>query len=146
MAQDKFGYDRTVTGPGTVMTGDFALLDLGGRVGLAQGVSITYSQNVQQIREVGDADVFLTTGDPVGQLSTNTWVSKAGFFTNLPQGTCGSVEQAVVSLGGKGNCATVNSQSAVHMSGIVAQSYGVQLQAGNQPISTSFQAMFMFMS
>lgn len=148
MATDILGYDRTVNAPGTVMTGDFGLLDLGGRIGLLQGVEVTYGQQTDAFREVGSSDMSWITGEPMGQLRASAAVSKKGFFDGFPRGTCGSIEQAVVSLGGKGNCAkaTISSGAALHIKDAVTDGLSVSIQAGSRPIMQNFSAKFAFLS
>jgi hypothetical protein len=148
MANDILGYDRTANAPGTVMTGDYALLDLGGRVGLLQQVSVEYGQQVETFREVGSADLFWITGEPMGSLTAASAVSNKGFFDGLPKGICGSIEKAVVSLGGKGNCAAANvtSSSALHIKDAVTKGLGVQISAGSRPITQNISMVFAYLA
>lgn len=146
MSNDILGYNRTANAPGNVMTGDYGLLDLGGAITLVSQINVQYGQQIDAFRAVGSPDLSWLTGEPMGALSSSSAVSKAGFFSQLPIGACGTIEQAVVSLGGKGNCAQINSGSAIHIKDAVTRSLSVTIGAGNKAMMQGFEAQFAFLS
>lgn len=149
MSQDILGYERTAHAPGSVLTGDYALVTLGGAVALVQQTNVNYTQQVEPIYEIGTPDLYWVTGQAMGQMTANAAVGSGGFFSSFKGGSCGSIESAGISLHGKGNCGgngLAKSGSAIHVQSAVVQSLGATVQAGARPIVQDMNIKFAFLS
>lgn len=141
---DVLGYNRTAHAPGSILNGDYGLLDIGGRVGLVQQASIGYRHEIQPIREAGSSDIFFVTGNPMGNLSVTRGVGPDGIWKNFGvSGTCGHIQSATMSTqSGKGCVQVTATGGRLMMSDIYVQEMGFMLQAGMAQLTENMTAIF----
>jgi hypothetical protein len=100
MAQDFFGYNRTVGSSNQLSSSEFAALTVGGRVSLCQGVDASYQQEVKPIYEVGNPAIYFVPGHAAGSLSFTRLAGEGSFFSQLRDNNCGQVTPVSINSAG----------------------------------------------
>ena len=132
---DFFGYSRTVTPPGTVLSSEFAALTIGAdasKVLLLQSAQISYAHNVQPFFEIGSADLYWVTGQPMGAAQIGRAVGQGGFLTSFGSGSaCASVQSLSLGINPTGGCVDITASGAgINLLNCVPESVSISVQAG----------------
>jgi hypothetical protein len=142
---DAFNYKREVKKAGEVITGDYATFSLGGtKIGLVASVQVAYQHDVNFTRELGSADAYLTSGNPMGNLSASRAVGPSGMFKTFKPAACGFIESASVTLNGKGNCANITTGAGVNIRNVIVRSIAFDASAGRE-ITENVSAVFTYL-
>ena len=138
---DIFGYNRT--GASDVFVADKSKLTIVGVSGadLIQSWSVSYTQSITPIYEVGSSRLFWAKGNPVGQGSIARIVGKT--FLSMTSDICD-----------KGTTITITNASgacsgggiSLTCTGAICTSVGVSAQAGNPTVSQSVTFQFASLS
>jgi len=131
--RDYFGYQREVRPNGQLATSEYAVLSLGGVMGLVQQATATYSQVVNAKFEAGSPTLFWVTGQPSGVIQFARLVGKEGIFASFGsiEGKCGELIGVQISLNGTGGCASARmGGGGIRFSGGVAENVTLSYQAG----------------
>ena len=144
--KDQFGYEREVKRPGEILTSDYATFSLGGeRFGLVASVTVRYQHDVGMFREIGSADAYMTSSNPMGSLTASRGVGTTGMFKSFRPAACGFIEGASVALDGKGNCAEVTTGAGVNIRNVIVRAMGFNVSTGRE-ITEDMDAMFAFVA
>jgi hypothetical protein len=110
MAQDFFGYVRDVQANGSVLTSEFATINLGGGIiRLVQSVNATYAQNVQAKFEAGSPTLYWVTGQAQGTIQMGRLLGREGWLSGFTafENACGELRSLTIGLDGNSGCAAV---------------------------------------
>lgn len=136
MPADFFGYSRTVSPNGTVMSSELATLSMGGIMSLVQQATGTYAQTVNAKFEAGSANLYWVTGQPQGTIQFARLVGTEGFLGGSNwsqiQGQCGSLVGLTLGSQGTSGCTTVQPINGATLSFTngVPEQITVSFQAG----------------
>lgn len=133
---DLFGYSRSGNAIGEVASNEFCTVNIGGKLALAQNVSTSYTQKIDEVRALGDSNIYWVPGRPSGQISISKLVGTGGFFSGWNPGACGVINGLSVSLGG-GAC--FKGSGSLSFTGAVAETFSLEMNSQNQTISESCQ-------
>ena len=129
---DVFSYPTNSRTEGQVASADFAFISIGeGKNSLVQNVDVTYQQQIDEVMQVGDTQIYWLPGRPQGRINIQQLVGTDGFFRGW-QRPCGLINTASVSIQG-GRCDFQGSGS-LEFSGSVIESLNVQLNTSRQTI------------
>lgn len=135
---DLFGYNRDGASLGQVASSEFAFVSIGGgKSALVQSFSVTYSQQIDDVKAVGDSNIYWVPGRPTGSINTSKLVGPGGFFSGWSTGQCGQLSSVGVNLSG-GNCGFSGSGN-LQFTGAVVEQFSLEMSSGNQTISESAQ-------
>lgn len=134
-SKDFFGYQRKVNAPGKVLSAEFATLTLGDdaeAVLLLQSAQFTFAHTVAPFFEIGSADLYWTTGQPMGGGSISRAVGQEGFLQKFGAGTaCSRVQSVGVGLKKNGGCVELTNQGkGFNLLNVVPESITVSIAAG----------------
>jgi hypothetical protein len=132
MAQDFFGYNRTVGASNQLSSSEFAALTVGQRIMLCQNVSASYQQDVRPIYEVGNPSIFFVPGHASGNISFGRLAGEGSFFAQLRGNDCGKITP--VSINSAGSACFAGS-GALNFSGAIIQSVSLTMSSGAVEIS-----------
>jgi hypothetical protein len=127
MAQDFFGYNRTVGSSNQLSSSEFAALTVGGRVTLCQGVDATYQQEVKPIYEVGNPSIYFVPGHAAGSITFTRLAGEGSFFSQLRDNNCGQINP--VSINSSGSACFTGSGN-LNFSGAVIRSVSLSMNTG----------------
>lgn len=133
--KDFFGYSRKVTAPGTALPSEFATLTLGddaASVLLLQSAQISYAHTVQPFFEIGSADLYWVTGQPMGSAQIGRAVGQEGFLQKFGKGTaCAKVQSLSLGVKKTGGCVEITSSGkGVNLLNCMPESIMISVQAG----------------
>ncbi len=133
--KDFFGYSRKVTAPGTALPAEFATLTLGddaAAVLLLQSAQINYAHTVQPFFEIGSANLYWVTGQPMGSAQIARAVGQEGFLQKFGRGSaCARVQSLQLGLKSTGGCVEVTSSGkGVNLLNCMPESIMISVQAG----------------
>jgi hypothetical protein len=133
--KDFFGYSRKVTAPGTALPAEFATLTLGedsASVLLLQSAQISYAHTVQPFFEIGSADLYWVTGQPMGSAQIGRAVGQEGFLQKFGKGTaCAKVQSLSLGVKTQGGCVDITaSGKGVNLLNCMPESIMISVQAG----------------
>lgn len=133
--KDFFGYSRKITAPGTALPAEFATLTLGddaAAVLLLQSANISYAHTIQPFFEIGSADLYWVTGQPMGRADIGRVVGQEGFLQKFGKGTaCAKVQSLSLGLKESGGCIAVKSAGkGINLLNCVPESVSITVQAG----------------
>lgn len=134
---DLFGYSRTGNAIGQVASAEYASVNVGGKLALVQDVNVTYQQQIDEVKAVGDSNVYWIPGRPSGSINVTKLVGTGGFFSGWTAGQCGEISSLSVNLTG-GQCGFSGSGN-LSFSGAVAESFSLTMNAQNHTVSESAQ-------
>jgi hypothetical protein len=143
MAQDFFGYNRTVGSSNQLSSSEFAALTVGGRVTLCQGVDATYQQDVRPIYEVGNPSIFFVPGHASGSISFTRLAGEGSFFSQLRDNNCGQINP--VSINSSGSACFTGSGN-LNFSGAVIRSVSLSMNTGAIEITERAELVVASMS
>lgn len=143
MAQDFFGYNRTVGSSNQLSSSEFAALTVGSRVMLCQSVNATYQQEVRPIYEVGNPSIFFVPGHASGTINFSRLASEGGFFAQLRENNCGQVTP--VSINSSGGACFAGSGN-LSFSGAVINSVSLTMNSGAVEITEQANLLVASMS
>lgn len=130
---DLFGYNRSGSSLGQVASSEFAGVNVGGKLALVQQVNVDYTQQIDEVKAVGDSNIYWLPGRPSGNISVDKLVGTGGFFSGWSTGQCGQINSLSVNLSG-GSCGFSGSGS-LSFTGAVVETFSLQMSAQNQTIS-----------
>ena len=134
---DLFGYNRTGNSIGQVASSEFAAVNIGGKLALVQSVEVSYAQQVDEVKAVGDSNIYWIPGRPSGSINVDKLVGTGGFFSGWGQGQCGQVNSLSVSL--QGSSCGFSGGGSLSFTGAVVESFSLSMNAQNQTISEKAQ-------
>lgn len=112
--KDFFGYSRRITEPGAALPSEFATIAFGddaAHVLLLQQFRLAYKHQVEPRYEIGSADLYWVTGQPMGEVSIGRAVGQEGFLAKFGRGTaCAKVQTLSVGMKEKGGCIEAKTQ------------------------------------
>jgi len=134
MAQDVFSYDNNVKTDGQVASSDFARISVGtgARNSLVQSMDVRYQQQIEEITQVGDTQIYWLPGRPQGRIGVQSLVGSNGFFSDWKT-PCGKINIASVRVQG-GRCG-FNGSGLLTFEGAVVEGLNAQMSAGRQTIA-----------
>lgn len=127
MAQDFFGYSRTVGSSNQLSSSEYAALTVGGRVMLCQSVNATYQQEVRPLYEVGNPSIFFVPGHASGTLGFSRLAGEGSFFSQLRNNNCGQINP--VSINSTGSACFTGSGN-LNFAGAVIRSVSLSMNTG----------------
>jgi hypothetical protein len=127
MAQDFFGYNRTVGSSNQLSSSEFAALTVGTRVMLCQSVNASYQQEVRPIYEVGNPSIFFVPGHASGNVSFSRLAGEGSFFSQLRNNNCGQITPVSINSSGS---ACFTGSGALNFSGAVIRSVSLSMNTG----------------
>ena len=130
---DLFGYNRSGAALGQVASSEFAAVNIGGKLALVQSAEVSYSQQVDEVKAVGDSNVYWLPGRPTGSINVSKLVGTGGFFSGWGQGQCGQINALSVNLVG-GNCG-FSGGGSLSFTGAVVETFSLSMNSQNQTIS-----------
>jgi hypothetical protein len=133
--KDFFGYNRKVTAPGTALPAEFATLTLGddaAAVLLLQSAQISYAHTVQPFFEIGSANLYWVTGQPMGSAQIGRVVGQEGFLQKFGKGTaCAQIQSLSLGLKESGSCVEVKAAGkGVNLLNCMPEAITITVQAG----------------
>jgi hypothetical protein len=143
MAQDFFGYNRTVGSSNQLSSSEFAALTVGSRVMLCQQVTAAYQQDVRPIYEVGNPSIFFVSGHASGTLDFTRLAGEGSFFSQIRNNNCGQINPVSINSSG-GACFT--GSGALNFSGAVIRNVSLTMQSSGIEISESASMVVASMS
>lgn len=159
IGQDIFNYKRdpkpfgVFSSENSILT--FADMDTAGRAYLVQDWRITYTQNVQELFEIGSNRIFWVKGRPQGEGSIGRIVGgvKGGerFFPKDAYDICDGGATATIKAVG-GHCDTSSGTERMDkganftISGLVVTSFGFQMQSQNVMLQENYGFRFAHLS
>jgi hypothetical protein len=130
---DLFGYSRTGNAIGQVASAEYAAVNVGGKLALVQSVEVSYQQQIDEVKAVGDSNVYWVPGRPSGTINVSKLVGTGGFFKDWSQGQCGEITSLSVNLNG-GNCGFSGSGS-LSFTGAVVETFSLSMSAQQHTVS-----------
>jgi hypothetical protein len=127
MAQDFFGYNRTVGSSNQLSSSEYAALTVGARVMLCQSVNAAYQQEIKPIYEVGNPSIYFVPGHAAGNVSFSRLAGEGGFFSQLRDNNCGQITP--VSINSAGSACFAGSGN-LNFSGAVIRSVSLTMNTG----------------
>jgi hypothetical protein len=143
MAQDFFGYNRTVGASNQLSSSEFAALTVGSRVMLCQQVTASYQQEVRTIYEVGNPSIFFVPGHASGEVGFSRLAGEGSFFQQLRDNNCGQVTP--VSINSEGS-ACFSGSGNLNFSGAVIRNVSLTMQASAVEITEQANLVVASMS
>jgi hypothetical protein len=137
MSQDIFTYENRVSHQGEIASSEFAIVSIGAgstRNALVQSLTVQYNQQIEEVTQVGDSQIYWMPGRPSGEVNITTLVGTGGFFQGW-QAPCGLIGSASVGVQG-GKC-RFNGKGTLRFDGAVVQGVSVQISTQQQTISQS---------
>ena len=134
---DLFGYTRSGNSLGQVASSEFAAVNVGGKLALVQSANVSYAQQIDEVKAVGDSNIYWIPGRPSGSISVTKLVGTGGFFSGWNAGQCGQINSLSVNLQG-GSCGFSGSGS-LSFTGAVIESFSLELNSQSQTISETAQ-------
>jgi len=131
---DLFGYSRSGNAIGEVASNEFATINVGGKLALAQSINMSYTQKIDEVRALGDSNVYWVPGRPSGTITIMKLVGAGGFFSGWKPGTCGVINGLSVFLG-SGTC--FKGGGSISFTGAVAETFSLEMNSQQQTISES---------
>lgn len=129
---DLFGYTKSGNAIGQVASNEFATVNVGGKLALAQNVTVQYQQKIDEVRALGDSNIYWVPGRASGSINISKLVGTGGFFSGWGIGACGAVNGISVSLGGS---ACFSGGGNLSFTGAVAESFSLEMNSQSQTIS-----------
>lgn len=127
MAQDFFGYNRTVGTSNQLSSSEFASLTVGSRVMLCQSVQASYQQEIKPIYEIGNPSIFFVPGHASGSVTFSRLAGEGGFFSALRGTQCGQISP--VSINSEGGACFASSGN-LNFDGAVIRSVSLTMNTG----------------
>lgn len=133
---DVFGYDKTVKGPGEIVSASAVMVKLGdsGKVNLAQAVTIDYQRTVTPNYELGSETVFLTAGHSAGTCRIERLVGETKALE--PYVTSNSCDPTTITVAKSGDLKCSKDIGTLTMKGLPS-SVSVAVQAGQFTVTDS---------
>jgi len=143
MAQDFFGYNRTVGSSKQLSSSEFAALTVGSRVMLCQSVNATYQQEIKPIYEVGNPAIYFVPGHASGNVTFSRLAGEGGFFAQLRGNNCGQINP--VSINSSGSACFAQSGN-LNFAGAVIRSVSLTMNTGAIEITEQAELVVASMS
>lgn len=141
---DVFSYQNNIKTDGQVASADYARIAIsagGQRNSLVQSVEVNYQQQIEEVTQVGDTQIYWLPGRPQGRIGIQSLVGSAGFFKDW-KAPCGKIDMATISIegqtqGGKNGAAQCGFQGkgSLFFSGAIVERLSANLNTGRQTIS-----------
>lgn len=134
--KDILGYERTIKSA-NLASSEFAAITVGSnstKEALVQSITFNYSQQIGEIVQVGDVNIYLIPGRPSGSCSISKLVGDGGFFAGFKDGECGVISGVNVSVE-SGQCGYVGGGSLSFTNGLI-QSLSTTIAAGTLQIGS----------
>lgn len=130
---DVFGYERNARSSGQVASSEFAVISVGGKQSLVQSVNVSYQQQLEQVGQIGDSNVYWLPGRPMGNLSCSKLVGAGGFLSGWRGSQCGKITPLSITVDG-GKCGFTG-RGNLQFDGGIIQSFNIALSAQQLQIS-----------
>ena len=134
--KDILGYDREIK-TAHLASSEFAAITIGSassKEALVQDIQFQYAQQIGEVVQVGDVNIYLMPGRPSGSCTIQKLVGDGGFFSGFKDGACGIISGVNVTVE-PGQCGYVGGGQLSFTNGIISQlsaSINAQnLQIGN---------------
>jgi len=141
---DIFGHNRTARSAGEIASSEFAAISVGGQNALVQNFQANYTQQVDQIFEVGDTNIHFVPGRASGTINVTKLVGSGGFFSIWRGNTCGRITPVSVRVDG-GKCGFTGS-ARLNFDGGIIQSFSLSMNAQQLQIAESASILVASMS
>ena len=135
--KDILGYDREIK-TANLASSEFAAITIGSasaKEALIQNVDFQYSQQIGEVVQVGDVNIYLMPGRPSGGCIVSKLVGDGGFFAGFKDGACGVISGVSVDIQ-PGQCGYVGAGTISFTNGVISalstSISAAQLQIGNQ--------------
>lgn len=130
MAQDFFGYNRTVGSTDNIASSEFLTMTSAGLGSdLLQEVSIQYGQSIRTLFAVGSTNVYFVGGQSQGSLDFRRLSACNRMFQGLG-GKCGKMGDVTLSGGGGGGAACFCAPGGVKITDAHLESVSMNATAG----------------
>jgi len=130
---DIFGYEQN-TKNNQIVSSDFSLITIGGGTqSLMQDFRANYGQKIEEVKSLGDPQIYWLTGSPAGSIEASKLVGTGQFFEGWV-GDCGRINNAQLNQVGAGKCG-VQGTGSLSFTGAVTESVGVSLQSQQQTMT-----------
>jgi hypothetical protein len=145
---DFFGNEKTIAPLGSILTGEFCRLSLGGGVALLQQAIATSGRQIQPMFEAGKTTTYYITGNSEGNIQATAAVGQAGFFAGINKSgsNCGQIDSLSFDVTGGGACAVSLGGGGVKFQHGLIESVGIQLGAGATAVTNNFAVRVAEMS
>lgn len=137
MPTDIFGYSRDGSALGQVASSEFAAVNIAGKLALVQSVDVSYQQSIDEVKTIGDSNIYWVPGRPSGTVNVTKLVGTGGFFEKWGADSCGQINSMSVDLN-SGKC-DINATGSVTLTGCVVESFQMTMNSQNQTISETAQ-------
>lgn len=133
---DYFGNNKTVAPLGSVLTGEFCRLSIGGQVALLQNATATYQRQIQPMFECGKSTTYYITGNSEGSVNATAAVGQGGFFQGIGKGgSCGQINS--INFDAVGGACAASVGGGVSFKNGLLESVGITLNAGFQAVTNN---------
>lgn len=132
---DLFGYSRTGNAIGQVASAEYASINVGGKLALVQSVNVNYQQQIDEVKAVGDSNVYWIPGRPSGSITVEKLVGTSGFFKDWSAGQCGEITSLSVSING-GACG-FSGGGNLSFTGAVVETFTLSMNSQAHTVSES---------
>ena len=132
---DVFSYQNNIKTDGQVASADYARIAIsagGQRNSLVQSVDVNYQQQIEEVTQVGDTQIYWLPGRPQGRIGIQALVGSTGFFKDW-KAPCGKIDMATITVQG-GKCGFQGTGS-LFFSGAIVERLSANLNTGRQTIS-----------
>lgn len=131
---DLFGYSREGNALGQVASAEYAAVNIGEKLGLVQSVELSYTQQIDEVKAVGDSNVYWIPGRPSGSITVAKLVGTGGFFKNWDADQCGVINSLSVNLTNGGQCGFTGSGS-ISFTGAVVETFSLSMSSQQHTVS-----------
>jgi hypothetical protein len=125
---DLFGYNRTGNAIGQVASSEYASVNVGGKLALVQSVNVTYTQQIDEVKAVGDSNVYWIPGRPSGTINVSKLVGQGSFFQGWSAGQCGRIDSLSINVGG-GVCGFSSGGGGLSFTGAVVETFSLEMSS-----------------
>lgn len=135
--KDILGYDREIKSA-NLASSEFAAITIGSgstKEALIQNIDFQYAQQIGEVVQVGDVNIYLMPGRPSGGCTIQKLVGDGGFFAGFKDGSCGVISGVNLTVE-KGQCGYVGGGSLSFTNGII-QSLSTSISAASLQIGSS---------
>lgn len=132
---DLFGYSRTGNAIGQVASSEYAAVSAGSKLALVQSVAVQYQQQIDEVKAVGDSNIYWVPGRPSGSITVEKLVGSGNFFSGWSAGQCGEISSLSVNL--QGGACGVSGGGSLSFTGAVVESFSLNMSSQNHTVSES---------
>lgn len=135
--KDILGYEREIK-TANLASSEFAAISIGSKSSkeaLVQNIDFNYAQQIGEVVQVGDVNIYLMPGRPSGGCTIQKLVGDGGFFAGFKDGSCGVISGVNVTVEG-GQCGYVGAGTLSFTNGVI-QTLSTSINAQSLQIGNS---------